>query len=126
MAENKAAPHSFVKDGIYYFCRRVPNDLRHHYTSTKISYSLRTRSVTVAASRAQRAAQKLDEYWYHLRVQNSDLPGKHMLRLVQSGTAVAAPTQAVALKTPSVKLSEAVGIYLKLKGQGMPSARCAA
>lgn len=120
MAENKAAPHSFVKDGIYYFCRRVPNDLRHHYTSTKISYSLRTRSVTVAASRAQRAAQKLDEYWYHLRVQNSDLPGKHMLRLVQSGTAVAAPTQAVALKTPSVKLSEAVGIYLKLKGQGRP------
>ncbi len=72
MAENKAAPHSFVKDGIYYFCRRVPNDLRHHYTSTKISYSLRTRSVTVAASRAQRAAQKLDEYWYHPRVQNSD------------------------------------------------------
>ncbi|MFN3992400.1 MAG: DUF6538 domain-containing protein, partial [Tabrizicola flagellatus] len=53
MAKNKAAPHSFVKEGIYYFCRRVPNDLRHHYTSTKISYSLRTRSVTVAASRAQ-------------------------------------------------------------------------
>lgn len=45
MAKNKAAPHSFVKDGIYYFCRRVPNDLRHHHMSTKISYSLRTRSV---------------------------------------------------------------------------------
>jgi broad specificity polyphosphatase/5'/3'-nucleotidase SurE len=43
-----------------------------------------------------------------------------MLRLVQSGTAVAALTQAVALNTPSVKLSEAVGIYMKLKGQGRP------
>jgi hypothetical protein len=47
MAENKAATHSFVKDGNYYFCRRVPNDLRHQYRSTKIAYSLRTRSVTV-------------------------------------------------------------------------------
>jgi hypothetical protein len=75
MAENKAAPHSFVKDGVYYFIRRVPNDLRHHYTSKKISYSLRTRSVTVASSRAIRAAQKLDEYWFHLRVNDSDLPG---------------------------------------------------
>ena len=81
MAENKAAPHSFVKDGVYYFIRRVPNDLRHHYTSSKISYSLRTRSVTVATSRAVRAAQKLDEYWYHLRINDSDLPGKHMLRM---------------------------------------------
>lgn len=59
MAENKAAPHSFVKDGIYYFIRRVPNDLRHHYTSPKISYSLRTRSVTVAASRAATYADTL-------------------------------------------------------------------
>ena len=49
MAENKAAPYSFVKDGVYYFIRRVPNDLRQHYTSSKISYSLRTRSVSVAA-----------------------------------------------------------------------------
>ena len=120
MAEYKAAPHSFVKGGVYYFCRRVPNDLRHHYTSPKISYSLRTRSVTVAASRAQRAAQKLDEFWFHLRVQNSDLPGKHMLRLVQTGTGGPLPAQAVASPAASVKLSDAVGIYLRLKGQGRP------
>jgi hypothetical protein len=88
MAENKAAPHSFVKDRVYYFIRRVPNDLRHHDTSPKISYSLRTRSVTVAASRAVRVAQKLDEYWYHLGMNDSDLPGKHMLRIaVHSGVA---------------------------------------
>jgi integrase len=122
MAENKAAPHSFVKDGVYYFIRRVPNDLRHHYTSPKISYSLRTRSVTVAASRAIRAAQKLDEYWYHLRINDSDLPGKHMLRMAgNSGLAPSAlslaPAAAVAA---SVKLSEAVSIYLRLKGKGRP------
>ena len=121
MAKNKAAPHSFVKDGVYYFCRRVPNDLQHHYTSPKISYSLRTRSVVVAASRAQRAAQKLDEYWYHLRVKDSDLPGKHMLRLMQNGAAVhPSALHVVAPKTATVKLSEAVGVYLRLKGQGRP------
>jgi integrase len=120
MAKNKAAPHSFVKDGVYYFCRRVPNDLQHHYTSPKISYSLRTRSVAVAASRAQRAAQKLDEYWYHLRVKDSDLPGKHMLRLLQGGAASHPTSSVVAPTTATLKLSEAVGIYLRLKGQGRP------
>jgi hypothetical protein len=120
MAKYKAAPHSFVKDGVYYFCRRVPNDLQHHYTSPRISYSLRTRSVVVAASRAQRAAQKLDEYWYHLRVQDSDLPGKHMLRLVQNRTAVQTIAPLLVPSAATVKLSEAVGIYLRLKGQGRP------
>ena len=68
MAENEAAPHSFVKDGIYYCVRRVPKDLLHHHTSPKISFSLRTRSASVAASRALRAAQRLDEHWYFLRI----------------------------------------------------------
>ncbi|MGR3452710.1 DUF6538 domain-containing protein [Pseudooceanicola sp.] len=31
-----------MKDGVYYFVRRVPKDLLHHYTSSKISFSLRT------------------------------------------------------------------------------------
>ena len=120
MAEYKTAPHSFVKDGIYYFCRRVPKDLQKHYTSTKISYSLRTRSVAVAASRAARAAQKLDDYWYHLRVNDSDLPGKHMLRIGLQDEPASAAGQSPANTNvqETVKLSEAVGIYLRLKGQG--------
>ena len=71
MAENKAARHAFVKDGVHRFVRRVPKDLLQHYTSRKISFSLRTRSASVAA-------QRLEEHWYHLRVKDSALPGKHM------------------------------------------------
>jgi hypothetical protein len=63
----KNVPHTFVKDGVFYFVRRVPQELVRHYLSVKISYSLRTRSASVAASRAIRAADKLDEYWFHLR-----------------------------------------------------------
>lgn len=116
MAENKTAPHSFVKDGVFYFVRRIPKDLKQHYTSSKISYSLRTRSASVAASRATRAAQQLDEYWYHLRVKDSELPGKHMLRLAQNANTAPGLLTASSSMEETVKLSEAVAIYLRLKG----------
>lgn len=120
MSEIKTAAFSFVKDGIFYFSRRIPKDLQHHYTSRKISYSLRTRSAPVAASRAIRAVQKLDDYWYHLRIKDTDLPGKHMLRLVQGGQEVPGGDVPANAATEAVKLSEAVGIYLRLKGKGRP------
>lgn len=81
MAAYKSAPHTFIKDGVFYFVRRIPVDLQKHYTSRKIAYSLQTRSATVAAAQAIRACSQLDEYWFHLRAQDSQLPGRHMLRL---------------------------------------------
>ena len=120
MAYDISVPFSFTKNGIYYFERRAPRDLRKHYSASKISYSLRTRSSSIASSRATRAAQQLDEYWYHLRIRDVDLPGKHLLRMAQNGNAVPARVAVAAAETVSVKLSEAVAIYLKLKGQGRP------
>jgi hypothetical protein len=121
MAYDNLVPFSFNKNGIYYFERRVTRDPLKYYSTGKIIYSLRTRSSSVAASRAARAAQQLDEYWYHLRIQDVELPGKHLLRMAQtqdlsqSGRVFAKPEAA------TVKLSEAVSIYLKLKGQGRPA-----
>ncbi|WP_419555578.1 DUF6538 domain-containing protein [Ruegeria lacuscaerulensis] len=66
----KPFPFHFVRAGFLYFTRRVPKDLIHHYTIGKISFSLRTRSAAVAKSRAQSAAQQLNENWYHLRIQD--------------------------------------------------------
>jgi len=121
MVYDNLVPFSFTKNGIYYFERRVPAGLRRHYETSKIVYSLRTRSATVAASRASHAAQKLDEYWYHLRVRDSDLPGKHLLKMQASGPEPAIWTTAsVNFDGASVKLSEAVAIYLRLKGQNRP------
>src|SRR6056297_2240009 len=119
MLETKSAPFTFVKQGIFYFSRRVPSDLSHHYNASRIMYSLRTRSAAVATSRAQRAAQQLDEHWYHLRIRDVDLPGKHLLRMNgQSGPARnASESEAPAA---SVTLSEAVSIYLRLKGKDRP------
>ncbi|WP_366141433.1 hypothetical protein [uncultured Shimia sp.] len=52
-----------------------------HYTSPRVAYSLRKRSPRISEVRARRAADQLDEYWYHLRCRDAELPGKHMLRL---------------------------------------------
>ncbi len=117
--ENISGSHVFVKEGIYYFIRRIPVDIRQHYSSGKISYSLRTRSRSIALSRANRAACKLDEYWYHLRTQDAELPGKHLLR---HGLTRQAPLlgEDASVTTDVLTLSEAVLTYLRLKGQGRP------
>ena len=121
MAYDKSVPHSFTKNGIYYFERRVPSDLQKHYQSRKISYSLRTRSAPVAASRASRAAQQLDEYWYHLRIRDHELPGMHLLRLQQSAGVDGDLQKPTGIPDGgSVRLSEAVAIYRRLKGHGRP------
>ena len=117
MPERNSAPHTFQKDGIYYFNRRVPAVLRKHYTSPGISYSLRTRSKSVAASRAVRAAGQLDEYWFHLRSQNAELPGKHLLKMQDQHRSGRTPPRHD-VKAANLSLSEAVGVHLRLKGAG--------
>lgn len=120
MAYDKSIPFSFNKNGVFYFERRVPRDLRKHYSTSKIAYSLRTRSSAIAATRAAKAAQQLDEYWYHLRIREVDLPGKHLLRIAQ-GTFPSPSSDLVATTSaPCVSLSEAVAIYLRLKGSNRP------
>lgn len=51
---------TFVDDGIFYFSRRIPHELKPHCTSPRIAYSLRTRSPKIAEARARRAANQLD------------------------------------------------------------------
>jgi len=100
---------------VFYFSRRVPQELKQHYTSPRIAYSLKTKSAKAAEARAIRAASQLDEYWYHLKAQAAELPGKHMLRV--SGSTPDQATRTVAASSPFVLLTEAVQVYLRLKGK---------
>lgn len=58
------------------------------------------------------SAARLDEYWFHLRMTDNELPGRKLLKLhrppVSSGLALGA----------SVTLSEGLSLYLEGKGQG--------
>ena len=76
----KSVPFTFNRSGYFYFTRRVPSDLIHHYRCPRIVQGLRTSSPNVARSRALVAAAKLDEYWSHLRMTDPDLIGKHLLK----------------------------------------------
>jgi len=121
--EYQAVGFTFVKQGIYDFARKVPNDLRDHDTSGRISFSLRTRKAVVARARAAKAYRQLDEHWHFLRMQDMDLPGKHMLRM-GTQTRAAVPigvSQPQSADQPAITLSDAVALYLRLKGNNRPA-----
>lgn len=103
----RIVPFSFVKDGIYYFTRRVPVDLRGHYETDRISFSLRTNNPHQASPRALAQAAKLDEFWLQLRMCLRTIPGEHRLVASKDLGRELGPTASEALKT-----------YLKLKSPG--------
>ncbi len=91
------------RDGVYYFVRRVPNDLKDIYTSDRISMSLKTKLITTAKRVAKSIDQRLEDYWMGIRLQKLDIPA---IQLVQ-------PDRLANNNSPT--LSEAVELYLKLK-----------
>lgn len=62
MLTTKSNCYTFQKNGIWYFSRRIPADLRRHYKTSRIAYSLRTRSLRDARIRAMSDAAKLDRH----------------------------------------------------------------
>lgn len=103
---NRIVPFSFKKDGIYYFVRRVPGDLRAHYDTGRLSFSLRTRNAVQASARALAQSAKLDEFWSQLRMGKTTLPGQH--RLVTT----------LAREDLGPSATEALEMYLRLRGNG--------
>ena len=113
MLATKSNSYTFQKSGIWYFSRRIPTDLRRHYRTGRIAYSLRTKSIRDARVRAMGDAVKLDRHWHILRISSDDLPGKHLL-----ADAVQEPQAEAAIDDHSFKA--AVAVYLRLKGKDRP------
>ena len=114
MLTTKSNSYTFQKSGIWYFSRRIPQDLRRHYRTGRIAYSLRTKSIRDARVRAVSDAAKLDRHWHILRISSNDLPGKHLLT-----DAVKEPLAEASIDNHSFKA--AVAVYLRLKGNDRPS-----
>ena len=100
--------YTFVKDSIYYFQKTIPVDVQHHYTSKRISFSLRTKSRRNADTAAKLIASKLDSYWLTLRLNMIDVPAAHLLKTSY--------TSVIPSNAPT--LTESLDLYLKLKGVG--------
>jgi len=113
MLTTKSNSYTFQKDGIWYFSRRIPQDLKRHYRTGRIAYSLKTKSIRDARVRAVGDAAKLDRHWHILRISSDDLPGKHLL-----ADAVQEPAAETSIDAHSFKA--AVAVYLRLKGNDRP------
>ena len=110
-------PYTFNRDGHYYFTRRVPKDLAHHYSRVRVVECLRTTSARQAKLQAQQAAAKLEAYWASLRVAHAPLPG--------ADCCVTPPSTAVFFdankdRTGQPDLLQALELYLHLKGKNRP------
>ena len=98
--------HVQLRGGVFYFVKRVPADLRQHYCTDRISISLRTSSVGIANRQAVSLAQRLEDYWLGLRLQNADIPAIHLVQAQSVGP------------DNGFTMTDALALYLRLKGDG--------
>ena len=104
MRNKYAANHVLLRDGVFYYVRRVPLDLAEHYSVKRDCFSLRTKSYKSAIHASKSVSQRLEDYWLGPRLQNR-IPA---LDLVKSDD----------VSDDSCLLSEARELYLRLKAVG--------
>ena len=98
------ASYIFLKRGVYYYSRRIPSDLRSHYKTERIVFSLRTTCSNTAITLAQSASFKLLKAWTTMRLQDESIPGEFKLNsYVQEK------------QTESITLKDATSLYLNQK-----------
>lgn len=103
-------PFTYRKRGVFYYNRTVPKDLSGHYKSRRINFSLRTKSSREARRVSISVSIRLESYWEHLRFQDMDLPGAHLSSTASNQNA----------KTTQLTFTDAVNLYVELKGRGKP------
>lgn len=108
MVQVKLPVYFYNRNGVYYFSRAVPSDLRHRFNKPKIEMSLRTKSPVKAKKLATVLSDRLERYWDGIRM--DDVWSKE-LGLV----ALKSPKQACG-ESPS--LDDALRLYKDLKGDG--------
>ena len=101
----------YNRNGTYYFSRAVPSDLRHRFPGRKIEVSLRTKSESKAARSAAALSDRLKRYWDSSRME--------MICSKELGLTVLPDTRTIA--SDSFGLTDALALYLRLKGTGKTS-----
>ena len=79
MVMYKNVPYIRCRDGIYYFVRRVPDDVKPYYSSDRISMSLRTKSNGVPIRATKSICQCFEDYWLGIRLQKMNIPSSAAL-----------------------------------------------
>ena len=79
--------YTYRKDGVFYFSKQVPSDVRSYYTKQCIVLCLRTKSSAQAQQASIAVLAKLEDYWLELRIKDLDVPSSHLLNESLSVTA---------------------------------------
>ena len=58
--------YTYRKDGVFYFSKQVPSDVRSYYTKQCIVLCLRTKSSAQAQQASIAVLAKLEDYWLKL------------------------------------------------------------
>jgi integrase len=108
MGNNRNPCYVFLKGNTYYFNRHVPLDIQPYYKSNTVIVCLKTSRRDLAIRSAKSIAQRLEDYWLSLRLSKLDIPALHLLRDKPVSTSASS----------CETLSEALELYLRLKGVG--------
>ena len=99
----------YCRNGIFYFTRNVPSDLKSRFNKNRVVVSLHTRSITRAQKSASALSDRLDRYFESLRLERFH---SQELGLKFDANVVADCDE------PEVTISDALDLYVRLKGTG--------
>ena len=103
----KLPNYLYQRNGTFYFSRQVPSDLQTRFNKKRVVISLRTLSEPKALKSAIKLADRLETYWSTLR-----------LELFHTKELKLSFLDNEKIISEKLKLSDALNIYLKLKGKG--------
>ena len=106
MVDHLKVKYTFKKRDVFYFTKRVPKDIRSHYTRDRIIICLKTKSDASASRACKSLIQKLEDYWLSIRLTQFNIPAQHLIKTDKSFSSDA-PLLSVALEG-----------YFKMKGNG--------
>ena len=106
MRNKCVANHVMKRDNQFYYVRHIPSDLTHHYSVQRLCFSLKTKSDSTAIRYSKSITQRLDDYWFGMRLKDMNVPAGDKIKL--DG----------AINDDTPKISDALDLYLRLKGVG--------
>ena len=107
MRNKCVANHVMKRDNQFYYVRHIPSDLTHNYSVQRICFSLKTKSDSTAVRFSKSITQRLDDYWFGMRLKNMNVPAGDKIKLAGAINDDNTP-----------KISDALDLYLRLKGVG--------
>ena len=81
MRNKYATIHVMKCDEMFYYVRHIPNDLTDIYSVKRLCFSLKTKSYSTAIRFAKSVLQRLDDYWFGIRLKNMDVPVINSLKI---------------------------------------------